>query len=1139
MVARPGWRTVMRHTAFFAAAVALPVLLVCALVTRHWVEAERDRYQVQTAELTARLTSEVERFLAARVVMLQALATSPALDDRSFDRFAEQARQLLDLEGMFIILRDRAGQEHVNSRLGPGAALPAVTFETDAAVLATQRPQISGLSQGRNSKLPRVIVSVPVLREGQVRYFLDAAMHPVVFGDLLRRAGVHEPYFGSIIDGTGLVIARSRNGGATVGRRLPGFDERPDERGVWTGPNMDGVRARTEYRRLPAAGWLISVGVVQDALDAPARWSAWLLAGLGAALVAVSALAAQPIVRRLRSAQRAAATASAISAENEARYRALADGLPQMVWVMDAADGRATYANTQFRAYYGDIGAERVERTGRNHPDDAERLANAWTEATQAGRPFVVEGRLRRADGHHRWHKLVVVPVPPRVGEHGRVVEWIGTALDIDDLVATRRGLEETTDLLRLAQDAAGAGVWEWDVGGDVIRLSAASARLCGLDVPDADATLALALEDWHALVWPEDMPAVWAVVERSLATGSPFVTEFRVGRRDGSAPACWLQSFGRVVLDARTGRPQRLVGLHIDTTARRESEEATRAGEARLRLSEERLALALDSGEDGIWDWDLPTDLVWVSDHWLTMLGRSAGRRVEMRAFADMVHPEDRERVSTALRDHLKGVTPSLTCEHRMLRRDGVSIWVLTRGRTVERAPDGRALRAVGTQIDISRRKEAEARIEHMALHDALTGLPNRLLFRDRLDRAIRAVARGRGTHAVLACDLDRFKAVNDTLGHPAGDRLLCAVAARIQAVLRPDDTVARLGGDEFALVLGGLDGDADAERVARRIIAAVDEPFEIDGTAIEIGVSVGGAMVEAGIGADELFKRADAALYEAKAAGRDTYRLFRPDAHARLAVRSSLALDLKEAIRRGDFFLVYQPIVDLRSGEAVGFEALMRWQHPERGAVSPADFIPLAEETGLIVPLGAWALAEACREAARWPDRVRVAVNVSGVQFRDGLEEAVMTALANARLDARRLALEVTESVLMRDADDALARLHRLRGLGVSIALDDFGTGYSSLSYLRRFPFDRIKIDRAFVRDIADPDAAAIMRAIVDLGHRLGKGIVVEGVETQDQLERVRREGCNEVQGFIFSRPLPAVDARAFVRARHSAVA
>ncbi|WP_346016960.1 EAL domain-containing protein [Methylobacterium sp. GC_Met_2] len=433
--------------------------------------------------------------------------------------------------------------------------------------------------------------------------------------------------------------------------------------------------------------------------------------------------------------------------------------------------------------------------------------------------------------------------------------------------------------------------------------------------------------------------------------------------------------------------------------------------------------------------------------------------------------------------------------------------------------------------------RREAEDRIHYLALHDALTGLPNRALFHDRLDQAIAQTARTRSPTAVLVCDLDRFKAINDSLGHPAGDALLREVSVRMRSVLRPYDTVARVGGDEFAIVLTYLDEPCAADVVAERLIAAVAAPIHLDGQIVEVGVSIGLTIAtERDRDADELFKRADMALYEAKAEGRNTYRIFCPDFGARVASRGQLGLDMKEGVRRGEFYLVYQPVVDATTGAVVSLEALMRWQHPVRGGVSPGEFIPLAEENGLIVPLGAWALREACSEALTWPETLLVGVNVSAVQFRSGLEEAVLTALADTGLPANRLKLEVTESVLMQDGDAVIACLHRLRSLGIVVALDDFGTGYSSLGYLRRFPFDKIKIDKSFIRDIADPDAAAIVRAVVSIGERLGMGIVAEGVETAEQLELVRREGCGQVQGFLFSRPLSSLAARAYILANQA---
>ena len=424
-----------------------------------------------------------------------------------------------------------------------------------------------------------------------------------------------------------------------------------------------------------------------------------------------------------------------------------------------------------------------------------------------------------------------------------------------------------------------------------------------------------------------------------------------------------------------------------------------------------------------------------------------------------------------------------------------------------------------VTTFEDVTERKKNEAQIAHMARHDALTGLPNRLVFRDRLNHELANAKQHGGSFAVLACDLDSFKAINDTLGHPAGDRLLCSVADRLRSVIRDSDTIARLGGDEFAIILERLEDPQTASLTAQRLIQAVGRHIDLNGEAVSIGVSIGIALgPQDGSDADTVFKNADIALYRAKGAGRNTYSFYEPGMDTAVAKRNLLERDLRDAIQQGGLVLHYQPVLNLASGELGGFEALVRWHHPARGLISPAEFIPLAEETGLIVALGEWALREACREAANWPTGLRVAVNVSAVQFqRPGLEQAVINALAASGLAPRRLELEITESVLVQDAVAAMACLHRLRTLGVRIALDDFGTGYSSLSYLRSFSFDKIKIDRSFIKEIADPDVATIVRAIVSIGRQLGTAITAEGVETPDQFDRVGQEGCTEVQGFL----------------------
>ncbi len=436
-----------------------------------------------------------------------------------------------------------------------------------------------------------------------------------------------------------------------------------------------------------------------------------------------------------------------------------------------------------------------------------------------------------------------------------------------------------------------------------------------------------------------------------------------------------------------------------------------------------------------------------------------------------------------------------------------------------------------VVTLEDVSTRKATEARADAMARLDPLTGLPNRLLLRERLAAALERLARPGEGFALLLIDLDRFKPVNDTLGHPIGDALLATVADRLRSTVQTTDTVARIGGDEFVILQAGIRDAAGTQALARRVVDLIGRTYMVEGHLLTIGASVGVALAPAdGTDADRLLKNADLALYRAKLDGRGTYRFFEPEMDARMQARRKLELDMRQALARREFQLHYQPQMQLASGTLIGCEALIRWRHPDRGLVSPLDFIPLAEEIGLIVPIGEWVVRQACRDAVTWPDPMSVAVNVSPAQFKsDRLVETIISALAGSGLPARRLEVEITEGVLLQENDRTLQTLHRLRELGVRVSMDDFGTGYSSLSYLRSFPFDKIKIDRSFVKDLTSkPDGEAIIRAIAGLGRSLGMTTVAEGVETSEQMQRIRFEGCTDVQGYLISKPVPAEDLR-----------
>ncbi|MCJ2035739.1 putative bifunctional diguanylate cyclase/phosphodiesterase [Methylobacterium sp. J-068] len=458
-------------------------------------------------------------------------------------------------------------------------------------------------------------------------------------------------------------------------------------------------------------------------------------------------------------------------------------------------------------------------------------------------------------------------------------------------------------------------------------------------------------------------------------------------------------------------------------------------------------------------------------------------------------------------------------------LRVDGSRIEVMLFDRVLEFHGRAAVLTAV---IDVTERRRAEARIAHMAHHDALTDLPNRVLFRARLGEAILR-QRQTGTEAlVLFLDLDHFKTVNDTLGHSAGDELLRGVTERLAGCLEDADLIARMGGDEFAIL---AERDVSASLLSARLIEAVSRPFAIQGQEVRVGVSIGVARLpQDGTDPDRLLRNADLALYGAKGAGRNTHCCFTLEIEAEIQARRALEQDLRAAFATGGLEIYYQPVLLAASGRLTGFEALLRWRHPDRGFISPAEFVPMAEETGLIVPIGEWVLRTACAEAATWPLPLRVAVNLSPVQFRNrGLAGTVKRVLAETGLAPDRLELEITETVLLAENAANLAALHQLRALGARIAMDDFGTGYSSLGYLRSFPFDRIKIDRSFVSEMeTHPEAAAIVRAIVDLGASLGILTTAEGIETEGQFQRLRAAGCDEVQGFLFGRPMPVERTR-----------
>ncbi len=559
------------------------------------------------------------------------------------------------------------------------------------------------------------------------------------------------------------------------------------------------------------------------------------------------------------------------------------------------------------------------------------------------------------------------------------------------------------------------------------------------------------------------------------------------------------------------------------------------RAQEA-LRESEERYALAARGANDGLWDWDVQSGVVYFSPRWKNMLGyreNEIGDKSE--EWLGRIHDADRDRVKEEIAAHQRGLTPQFESEHRMLHKDATFRWMLSRGLAVHN-DSGSTLRMAGWQTDITEGK----------VSDPLTGLPNRLLFSDRLGRLIKHTKRRKDyLFAVLFLDLDGFKMINDSLGHLVGDQLIVEVATRLEKCLRATDTVARLGegfivarlgGDEFTVLLDDLKDPADAKLAADRLMKAVTSPFILGGKEVFTSVSIGIALSNSSYEQpEEILRDADTAMYRAKSLGKARYEIFDADMRASVMARLQLEMDLHRALEHNEFQNFYQPIVSLASGEIVGFEALLRWDHPTRGQLAPEEFISVAEETGLIRELGWWNLREACRQMSEWRARgcnyshLTISVNLSPKQFlQPNLVEDIRNLMHELRMPPGILKLEITESTMMGDPTASVEMLRQIKSLGISLAIDDFGTGYSSLSYLHRFPLDTLKIDRSFISHMDEgEDGTEIARTILPMASNLHLDVVAEGVETFEQLTLLKKLECKYGQGFYFSKPLSAEDA------------
>ncbi|MES2948990.1 MAG: EAL domain-containing protein [Pseudomonadota bacterium] len=592
-----------------------------------------------------------------------------------------------------------------------------------------------------------------------------------------------------------------------------------------------------------------------------------------------------------------------------------------------------------------------------------------------------------------------------------------------------------------------------------------------------------------------------------------------------------WVRFMGSITWDK--GQPLKRTSVLQDITERRLAEAAERESEARWKL-------ALESTGDGVWDWHIQAGTEFFSERLLQMCGYGGGDlNSRPEEFDNRTHPDDMEQLHKARLDHFEGRTPSYQSERRIHCKDGSWKWVLSRGMVISRDADGKPLRMLGTFTDITSRKEAEALIRKQAFYDTLTGLPNRRMLRDRLEQEIKKSQRDHEQLALLFLDLDHFKEVNDTLGHDRGDLLLVEAGRRIQSCVRASDTVARMGGDEFTVILADLSGSHRLEGILQKILHALGEVFQLGTEQVFVSASIGITMYPTdATEIEDLFKHADQALYVAKGAGRNRFSFFTPALQEAAQTRVRLANDMRAALVEQQFRVVYQPIVELASGAIHKAEALIRWHHPTRGAVSPAAFIPIAESSGLIVEIGDWVFQQAIRQVRTWRQTLgrdfQISVNKSPVQFHhDGAGRTAWEAQLKAEgLSGDSIVVEITEGLLLDSSSSVAETLMELRAAGIRVSLDDFGTGYSSLSYLQKFDIDFVKIDQSFVRNlIANSTDLALCKAIVVMAHALDMKVIAEGVETAQQRDLLAAAGCDYAQGYLYAQPMAAVDFESFM--------
>ncbi|MCC5650279.1 EAL domain-containing protein [Nostoc sp. XA013] len=811
--------------------------------------------------------------------------------------------------------------------------------------------------------------------------------------------------------------------------------------------------------------------------------------------------------------------------QSEERFRTMADNAPVMVWVTDAT-GYCTYLSQSWYEFTGQTEATGLGFGWLNavHPEDFAFARETFISANIHHKAFRAEYRLRRQDGEYSW---AIDAASPWFEADGQYKGYIGSVIDITDRKqaeeALRRSEERYRTLFEMMEDGFCVIEMLFDANNTPIdyrflEINPAFEQQTGLQQAEGKTLRQLV----------PDMEEFWfQTYGRVALTGEAIRFE-----NGSEAMNRWFDVYA-----FRIEQPEmhKVAILFKDISDRKQSEIA-------LRENEDRLRMAIASAQLGTWDWNLVTgELKWDTGC-KAMFGLPPDAESSVETFFDGLHPDDRDRLQEIIQEAFNPASGgSYDTEYRTIGiQDKVERWLRAKGQAYFDA-NGKPLRFIGTVLNITEQKQTEAQLIHDVFHDSLTGLPNRALFVERLEQALALTKRHSDYRfAVLFLDVDRFKVINDSLGHIIGDQLLTALARRLERCLRAGDTVARLGGDEFTILLDDIKDLNDVKNVANRINVALTGAFNLGGneviTTVSIGIALGTSTYNL---SEELIRDADIAMYRAKALGKARYEIFDFSMYTQAAELLQLEMDLRRAIERQEFQVYYQPIVLLETYQIIGFEALVRWQHPEHGIISPEKFIPLAEETGLIVPIGYWVLREACRQMRAWQLKfptnppLSISVNISSKQFfHPNLIEEIRQILLDSGLEGSSLKLEITETVLMKNSDSATAMLLELQQMNIQLHLDDFGTGYSSLSYLHHFPFSALKIDRSFVINIgANGENLEIVQAIISLAQSLNINVIAEGIETIEQLTQLKIKKCNNAQGYIFSQPLDSKSVDALI--------